>query len=42
MVIVEHRPQLPFRVPHASAEGLVFALRHVRQWAAPKQRNRKN
>jgi hypothetical protein len=42
LVIVKHGPQLPFELPHASAEGSLFGLRHARMLSARNQRNRKN
>ncbi len=42
LVIDKHRPQLPFQLPHTSAEGLLFALRHTRRTSTRQQRNREN
>jgi hypothetical protein len=42
LVIDKHRPQLPFQLPHTSAEGLLFALRHARGTSTRQKRNREN
>ena len=42
LVIDKHRPQLPSELPHTSAEGLLFALRHARRTTTREQRNREN
>ena len=41
-VIDQHRPQLPSGLPHTSAEGLLFALRHTRRTSTRQKRNREN
>jgi hypothetical protein len=42
LVIDKHGPQLPFELPHASAEGLLFGSRQARTVSARNKRNRKN
>jgi len=42
LVIVKHGPQLPFELPHATAEGSLFGSRPVRRKKALNKRNKKN
>ena len=42
LVIDKHGPQLPFELPHASAEGLLFESRQARTVSARNKRNWKN
>jgi hypothetical protein len=39
LIIDQHGPQLPFELPHASAEGLFFGLRQTRTVSARNKRH---